>query len=102
MPKPKGTFSDEFSKQWTFINEEKVILKLSGHDRLLNIKNGRKSDINQYIPTAKHRRCIIYSTVTKESDKIIVFIKRNSDEDKIITGGFVIAFLPHQTPVSTS
>ena len=54
MPKPKGTFSDEFSKQWTFINEEKVILKLSGHDRLLSIKNGRKSDINQYIPTAKH------------------------------------------------
>lgn len=64
--------------------------------RLLFSMENWKPDINQHRLTANHKRCIISSTTSKGSDKIMNFlIKRNSDEeDKIITAEIVMASHP--------
>lgn len=58
------------------------------------VKNSEKSVINQHILTAKNVTCMIYSTGTKERDKIIFLTKNliNSYAHEIITKEVVIMF----------
>lgn len=84
MPKRKCSFSDEYTKEWSFIkkgrNDHEALCSICG--LYISVSHGGKSSVKDHIQSKNHKSRLSVASTSKNISSFM--IKQNSTEDTLI------------------